>query len=235
MASRVICSSARRPRQLPHGEPHPFTPGLASACLILAILAIGCPAADEREAGFRRVATEQGVALLSALPSSAEAEVRALPGPSMRDRNFFPRVLATGDWLVFDWVSRDGAVKERDREAQTVFAFRRGDGEWPRFVWQERGALPREDERRLGGIVAFEGVLAFSDRHAVVGPDAAAIRVVFDRERRAQLVLPDGLRVEAAGPWLAAFRPGELVEPTQIARTRAAVEGVLAPLLDAGR
>lgn len=132
------------------------------------------------------------------------------------EQSFFTSALISEEVLVFDWTSRKGPLKERNREKQTIVATRISRGAFPAFVWTERGQLPREDLRILDGIVDFHDVPSFSDRFDVAGSDRAGIRARFDAGRRQRLALPDGLRVEGRGEWLIGSRVGALISTGDI-------------------
>ena len=140
-----------------------------------------------------------------------------MPALRPRSQNFFVRALESEDVLVFDWVRRDGRLKDRDRESRTVIAIRVEGRAMAPFVWARRGRIERVEQRRLGESVDLGPVDAFSDAYEVFALDRAGVRALFTEAIRPDLALPPGLHVEGAGSWLIGYRPGRVIPSEEVA------------------
>ncbi len=180
---------------------------------------------------WRDVAEGVGLAYRIELTRELREELGRLPSIAARPTNFFPEVLLGDDVVVADWVWRDGRLKDRDREAQTLFAFRAAEPDWPAFVLARRGALSREEARRLGGVLDWADDPAFADGFDAASPDRAALRARLPAAVRAGIVLPKDWRIEGVGGWIVAFAPGLRLPPTRLAEGLELARGVVAPLL----
>lgn len=201
--------------------------GIAIACVAILGVVLGCDAPDREEAR-RRIGVELGLVYAGALPPAFAERMSAMPSLALQPnsgQNFFVRALTSDDLLVFDWVWREGPLKERNRESQTVVAIRLAEElSVAPFVWVERGRLGREDLRRYGEPIDWPGEspgessggMRFSDDYQVVGRDRRGLRDLFTPEARDRFVLPRGLRVEGAGAWLIGWRPGERLEAAEL-------------------
>lgn len=189
---------------------------------------LACDSLD-RPAQLRELEAELGLAFHEELTPSSSAAIEAMPSLRPRSQNFFVRALESEDLLVFDWVRRDGRLKDRDREARTVIAIRMDDRELPAFVWVRRGRIEREEQRRLGESLDFGGALTFSDRYEVFGSDRAGLRALFSDALRPGLELPPGLHVEGAGSWVIGYRPGRVIPAEEIAARIDEMKQVVAP------
>ncbi len=182
-----------------------------------------------RPARLEALGPELGLAFHEELTPASSAAIEAMPSLRARSQNFFVRALESEDVLVFDWVRRDGRLKDRDRESRTVIAVRTEGRELPAFVWVRRGRIEREEQRRLGESLDFGSPDAFSDAYDVFGLDRAGLRALFSDPLRKELELPPGLHVEGAGSWWIGYRPGRVIPAEEIAARIEEMKQVVAP------
>lgn len=185
-------------------------------------------------AEFESAAATMGARVHPDLPPEVATAIRSLPGIAARDQNFFPRVIETDDSLVFDWVWRDDRLKDRKREAQTVFAFRVSSGSLPAFLLARRGEIEDSEIRSAGGAVPFSTPAIWNDRNVVVGRSRSAIRKVFPTALREIYEVPARVRVEGSGAWLVVYRPGRLANPGTFEMEREDARRLLDPWLSSG-
>lgn len=168
---------------------------------------------DDREDAFAAVAPSLEMTLREALPPAAAEAIRGLPGIAFRDRNFFPRVLAREDAMIFDWTWRDDRLKDRERGTQTVFAIRFEGAALPPFVLAELGALSEAEARAAGGRVPFASPPHWIDRFVLASRARAPLRELFPGDVRSTFALPADARIEGNGEWAVVYRPGRLANP----------------------
>ena len=203
------------------------------AALVLGILVfVACNRAD-RAKDFAAAGPGLGMQFSDDLPEGTAAAIRAMPSVARRTRNFFPRVLANPEAMVFDWVWQDDRFKDRNRATQTVVALRRPGAAMPAFLLAEKAAIAREDARAAGDEVAFTSPSRWLDRYVLLGDEKEALRRLFPEAAREALTLPAGLRVEGAGEWVIVYGPERDVDPatftTELASARALVESWVSP------
>lgn len=201
--------------------------------LLFLVLWLSACSADERQSAFEAVANEGPASFAADLPAAYAEEIRALPGIARRDRNFFPRILVGDDVLVFDWVWQDDRLKDRNRAAQTVFAFREPGAGFPAFSFGQVEGFDRAELRDLGGPVEFTAPAVWRERYVVAGAAKGAIRKRFPKDLRGAYALPHGLRIEARGHWIVAYRPDRLANPRTVTEELLDVRAALAPWLSA--
>ncbi|MEM9175051.1 MAG: hypothetical protein AAGC67_07430 [Myxococcota bacterium] len=186
--------------------------------VVLALLVFVACHRKDRARDFEAAGPSLGMQFQDALPAGAEAAIRSMPSVARRTRNFFPRVLANPEAIVFDWTWQDDRLKDRNRATQTVVAIRRPETRLPRFLLAEKAVLGREDARAAGDEVTFVTPARWLDRYALHGADAEGLRAAFPDEAREALTLPPGLRVEGADDWVIVYRPEGELSPTDFAR-----------------
>jgi hypothetical protein len=216
------------------GRPRPLRCGRAAAGWLVAALVVswvaGCDL-PEPLPGWRDVAGELGLSYRIELTRELRSELGALPSIAARPTNFFPEVLVGDGLVVADWVWRDGRLKDRERETQTIFAFRVGGDALPAFVLDRRGRLSREETRALGGVIDWPDDPGFGDGFDVACADRAALRRVLPQEVRAAIELPGDWRIEGAGGWVVAYQPGVRRPPTRLEEGLRLARAAVAPLV----
>lgn len=197
------------------------------AALVLGILVfVACNRAD-RAKDFAAEGPGLGMQFSDDLPPEMAAAIRDMPSVVRRTWNFFPRVLANPEAMVFDWVWQDGRSKDRNRATQTVVALRRPGAAMPGFLLAEKAAITREDARAAGDEVAFTSPPRWLDRYALHGGDKEALRSLFPEAAREALTLPPGLRVEGAGEWVIVYGPERDVDPAAFQAELASARGIV--------
>ena len=192
------------------------------------VLAVACARRD-RATEFSAVAGELGMEFREDLPADVVATIRGLPGVAYRDRSFFPRVLVDDRSMIFDWVWRDGQIKDRDRVAQTVFAIHYEGAGFPPVLLAERTTVSEAELRSSGGEVLLTSPVAWIERYLLAGRAKAPIREIFPPEVREVWTLPRGVRIEANGDWVVVYRPGRVSNPSTFEWERGDVESLLEP------
>ena len=178
----------------------PLSLALAAVAAI-AGLCLAC-GGQKREQEMRSAAGKLGFRYEGRSAALSSSSVDRVASLRSHDRNFFSHVLDGGDVYVADWTWRDAEAKKRLRGVATIVAIERRNGDGPSFVWGAHGGLSAAVVRRMGGPIAFPDDPAFADRHHLAGPEPTRVRALFDGFRRAQVDRPDGMQVEAEGPWL---------------------------------
>lgn len=187
------------------------------AALVLGVLVfVACTRAD-RAKDFAAEGPGLGMQFSEDLPAETPAAIRAIPSVARRTRNFFPRVLANPEAMIFDWVWQDDRFKDRNRGTQTVVALRVPGARLPRFLLADKESVTREDARAAGDAVTFTSPPSWLDRYALHGEDKDALRRLFPESARASLVLPAGSRMEGAGEWVIVYAPERDLEPAAFA------------------
>ncbi|MCA9502499.1 MAG: hypothetical protein H6748_13660 [Spirochaetaceae bacterium] len=188
---------------------------IALVFLLALVVVLGCSDRGRRTR-LEGSAAALGLRYVGRSDTLARSTIRSLPSIAAADRSFFTHVMEGADAIVFDWTWRQGMLKLRRREVQTVVALQRSGAERPAFVWTERDAETTSLERALGEPISFPDAPGFGDRYALRGADRPALRARFEAAEPATLRLPEGVRVEGAGEWIAAWRPGRRLEPEEI-------------------
>ncbi|MGB0618906.1 MAG: hypothetical protein ACPGVZ_05485 [Myxococcota bacterium] len=197
------------------------------AVVLLAVLVFGACNRADRARDVASAGPSLGMDFLEDLPADQSAAIRAVPSVARRMRNFFPRVLANPEAMLFDWVWQDDRLKDRNRASQTVIALRLPGADLPRFLLAEKGAITREDARAAGGEIVFTTPGRWFDRHALHGESPERVRPLFPEAARASIELPSGLRLEGAGDWVLVYEPGRELAPTSFASELARARGLV--------
>ena len=184
--------------------------------VVLAVALVVACRRDDRAKAFEAAAPGLGMHFLEDLPEESAEAIRSLPSFARRTRNFFPRVLASPDVIVFDWVWVDDRLKDRNRESQTVFALREAGADLPRFLLAEKDAITKGDEQAAGSLVQFTTPPEWNDRFALHGEAKSALRELFPADVRSSFRLPSDVRIEGGGEWVVVYRPGRTVVPATV-------------------
>lgn len=141
-----------------------------------------------------------------------------LPGMTRNARHGFFRVLHGPDAIVCDWRVLVRPKERPRRSTQTLVARSHSGSDLPSFRLVAAASSALLAEHEIGPRIEFEAVAAGTPaRIAVAGPDAEGLRAFFSAERRSRIDVPEGLVVEAAGPWIACYRPGHKVATDELA------------------
>jgi hypothetical protein len=184
--------------------------------LAISLIAYGLMRDRQRRRAFERIAPRVGLRVEPSTEGLREA-LAGLPSMTRTRRHLFSHVLRGAESIVCDWRILEGPKQRPRRSTQTLVAVRLADARLPSFRLAARTNHRALADRLVPPPVDFRDATRPDEAIAVAGPDAAALRAVFDETRRSRIDLPKDLVLEGAGDWIAGFVPGRRTPPGEVA------------------
>lgn len=137
-----------------------------------------------------------------------------LHGSSRKSSNLLYRSSSAGQTLVFDYLYVTGSGKSRTQHQQTMVVFN-AQVFLPQFELCPENLVHKFLKLFGYADINFPESSQFSKMYLLRGPNEEIVRAQFSLDARTLLQGLPGWRLEAAGQWLAAYKPGGLRSPAE--------------------
>ena len=194
---------------------------LAPVALVFVLIYIGARASRrKRREALQQLALSTGYDFDPEAAAVPQQLLSVLPfflnGDSRKSSNLLSRSSGSGQTLVFDYYYATGSGKNRTQHSQTAAVFH-CQAFLPQFQLCPEN-LAHKFLKLFGySDINFPESSEFSKMYLLRGPDENAVRAQFTLDARTLMQGLPGWRLEAAGQWLLAYKPGGLRKPEEYA------------------